>query len=355
MKILYVTRHFNHSGYLVLERLIQDNFNITGVLLHDNSDKLRNRYYRFFYRLKYYVESKYFGFERLKNLNSEEELARKHNLNRLYTKSIKSVSFYQELIRTNPDIIVLGGGWHELIPKRVFSYPKYGCINTHPSLLPEFRGTSITRWQVLHGIKKSGSTIHYVDDRFDTGGMLAQKELCLSNEHQISPQQLFYHLGKLGADIMSIVLKKIESEKKILSTQVVHHNEKFYKYFKKWQWDETKLIVNWNNDLRSIHYFILSCSQEHYKYLGPIIFIEKKKYFLRKTKLIKNEIVESESNALICVKLRNGNVGITSKVSDYTLELIQIQPFNVRQDRINKAFNPNKILLKKINKPFLNE
>ncbi|WP_139958090.1 methionyl-tRNA formyltransferase [Flavicella sediminum] len=356
MKILYVTRHFNHSGYLILKRLLEEGFDISGILLHEDDDKLRNSFYRFFYKLQYYLQSKYYGFSRLKNFNSEESLAKKNKLNIIYSKSIKSDAFYEALKELNPEIIVLGGGWHELIPERVYSYPIYGCINTHPSLLPEFRGTSITRWQVLHGIEKSGSTIHYVDGKFDTGGMLAQKELQLGKLHTIGPQQLFYKLGEIGADIMVELLHKIKVERKILSSNVVEHNPKYYNYFKRWRWDEKKLFVDWSQTLKEIHFFVLSCTQEHYKYLGPIIYINGQTYFLRKTRVLEKTTASTfETDELYWVELANKNLALTKNSSEYLLEVCQIQKYEANKSLTHRALNPKRILKEQINKRFSNE
>ena len=46
MKILYVSRHFNHSGYIILEKLIENNIAIAAVLLHDDNDLFRKPFIR---------------------------------------------------------------------------------------------------------------------------------------------------------------------------------------------------------------------------------------------------------------------------------------------------------------------
>lgn len=359
MKILYVSRHFNHSGYIILEKLIENNIAIAAVLLHDDNDLFRKPFIRqlllFFYKLKCF----YYRCKPLKTIKSEMFLAKKNNIPILLTKSIKSDSFYEDLTKLNPDIIVLGGGWHELIPQRVYSYPKLGCINTHPSLLPEFRGTSITRWQVLHGVELSGSTIHYVDDKFDTGGVLSQKSTEVSPE--TTPQELFHQLGRVGAEIMIPLLRKFESEGK-QNTYTVNHNSSYYKYFSRWKWNEEDLKINWNESFKNIHFKILSNTQESYEYLGPIMEFNENSYFIRQSKLIEvsNQYVEFinglSDNVIYIIDVDySGSIILGRKNEKVCLVLIKIQKFN-KWHKYRRSYFPNKLLeVKPKSKFFKNE
>ena len=46
---------------------------------------------------------------------------------------------YQVILDKNPDIIITCA-YGQMIPLEVLSFPKYGCINVHGSLLPKLRG-----------------------------------------------------------------------------------------------------------------------------------------------------------------------------------------------------------------------
>jgi methionyl-tRNA formyltransferase len=282
MRILYVTRHFNHSGRVILERLIKEGFHIAAVLLHEDDDPWRHPWAGLRRRLWYRLKCAYYRCPPIRNTISEERIARRQGLPIIYADSIKSDRFYADLQALDPDIIVLGGGWHELLPERVYNYPRLGCINTHPSLLPMFRGTSITRWQVLHGVEGSGSTIHYVDDRFDTGGALAQKRIGVRSDW--SPQRLFLELGRVGADIMVPLLRAFEREGRQVPFNV-DHDPTYYRYFKRWTWSVDRLAIDWAKPLREVHYFILACTQESYEYLGPHTTIGGKRFILRTSRL----------------------------------------------------------------------
>lgn len=344
MKILYVTRHFNHSGYTILKRLIEEKIPIEAVLLKEECSFFKIPYLRFIAIFSYWIKIKFYRGQFLKTIDSEELLARKNGLKIIKTKSIKSDSFYQDLIELNPDLIILGGGWPELIPSRVFNLPKYGCVNTHPSLLPEFRGTSITRWQILNGVINSGSTIHFVDNKFDTGGAIAQEKLKVSPNW--TPQELFNKLGELGAELIISLLRKnsMEFNPKPFYPE---HNLSYYNYYSKWIWDIEMLKVDWNKSIRDIHFFILSNSQESYQYLGPISRINGDLYFIRQTKLfLKQEIIpknlqanNSKSNHIyIYVSSKDNRLFLYRINENYVLEIHKIQ--KVKFYKIRRAFQP---------------
>ncbi|HRZ25806.1 MAG TPA: formyltransferase family protein [Spirochaetota bacterium] len=353
MRILFITRHFNHSGYIILNRLIKEKFNIIAIVLHKTSDTWLNPIIKYFNILWYKFKCFYYNCEPLKNIKSEKDLAKRHRIKILWTETIKSDSFYYDLKKLNPDIIVLGGGWHELIPERVFLFPHLGCLNTHPSLLPEFRGTSITRWQLLFGLEKTGSTIHYVDENFDTGGILAQASFVIPDN--ATPQYLFKLLGNIGADLIVPLLKKFEEEGRQPSINL-SHNSKYSNYYSRWVWSLNSLKINWMNNFHSIHFHVLANTQESYEYLGPYFTYNNHRYFLRKTKLfsikehgslLKHSPNNYERKIIVIEIGPQGEIFLYRKDEDYILVLCQIQKFD-RLYKIRRAYSANKILKLKI-------
>ena len=89
----------------------------------------------------------------------------------------KSISFdeLEELIvKLNIDLLI-SHAFMRILPKKVFSAPKYGSINIHPSLLPKYRGPSPTYWALKNGEKETGLTTHFIDEGIDTGDIIAQR------------------------------------------------------------------------------------------------------------------------------------------------------------------------------------
>jgi phosphoribosylglycinamide formyltransferase 1 len=73
-----------------------------------------------------------------------------------------------------PDAVVLAGFMRILSGAFLDGWPDR-VINTHPSLLPAFRGAHAVRDALEHGVKLTGSTVHLVDEQVDHGPIVAQR------------------------------------------------------------------------------------------------------------------------------------------------------------------------------------
>lgn len=72
-----------------------------------------------------------------------------------------------------PDVIVAACfPWR--VPQAIRDIPRFGCLNVHPSLLPDGRGPEPVFWAFHRGLRRTGVTIHRMDDGLDTGPILAQ-------------------------------------------------------------------------------------------------------------------------------------------------------------------------------------
>ncbi|HMG15300.1 MAG TPA: phosphoribosylglycinamide formyltransferase [Saprospiraceae bacterium] len=101
------------------------------------------------------------------------------------TKTFDRNSFYQsndiiEYLQSKLiDLIVLAGFlW--LIPEQLLKAYPNKIINIHPALLPSFGGKGMYGMHVHRavkaaGVKESGISIHYVDDKYDEGDIIFQK------------------------------------------------------------------------------------------------------------------------------------------------------------------------------------
>jgi phosphoribosylglycinamide formyltransferase-1 len=72
-----------------------------------------------------------------------------------------------------PDVVCLAGFMRILGPAFVRAFPER-IVNTHPSLLPAFRGAHAVRDALAYGVKVTGCTVHLVDEEVDHGPVLFQ-------------------------------------------------------------------------------------------------------------------------------------------------------------------------------------
>lgn len=94
-------------------------------------------------------------------------------LNDIKIKSVNSLKFRKIVKRLGADIILVGS-WSEKFSEETINSPKIACINTHPSLLPEFRGPNPYIRVILANKNISGITFHLMDNNYDTGKILSQ-------------------------------------------------------------------------------------------------------------------------------------------------------------------------------------
>ena len=80
------------------------------------------------------------------------------------------------VLHHQPDLVVLAG-FMRILPAGFVEALEGKLINTHPSLLPEFKGAHAVRDALEAGAKKTGVTIHYVDAGVDTGEVIVQREI----------------------------------------------------------------------------------------------------------------------------------------------------------------------------------
>jgi phosphoribosylglycinamide formyltransferase 1 len=73
-----------------------------------------------------------------------------------------------------PDAVVLAGFMRILSGRFLAGWPDR-VVNTHPSLLPAFRGAHAVREALEHGVRLTGSTVHLVDEQVDHGPIIAQR------------------------------------------------------------------------------------------------------------------------------------------------------------------------------------
>jgi methionyl-tRNA formyltransferase len=67
------------------------------------------------------------------------------------------------------------------LPAQLRALPPLGCLNVHPSLLPRWRGPEPLFWMFKQGDVAGGATVHLMDDGLDTGPILAQRVVPVSD------------------------------------------------------------------------------------------------------------------------------------------------------------------------------
>jgi len=74
------------------------------------------------------------------------------------------------------ELVVLAGFMRLLSGSFIKEY-KNKIMNIHPALLPSFKGTHGIGDALEYGVKVTGATVHFVDERLDNGPIILQKEV----------------------------------------------------------------------------------------------------------------------------------------------------------------------------------
>ena len=124
--------------------------------------------------------------------------------------------------------LVVGAGFMRMI-SACFIKKWYGkLINIHPALLPSFKGVNGQADALEYGVKISGCTTHFMDEKMDHGPIILQAAVkvlpkddrdtlahrILEVEHQILPRTIdLFQKGRLKIDGRKVVIKNGDSWK----------------------------------------------------------------------------------------------------------------------------------------------
>ncbi len=162
----------------ILRSLIENNFNVVGVVTAPDRPKGRGR------KLA---------------ISEVKELATQFELPILQPENVKTEDFFQQLASWQPDLIVVAA-YGQIIKKNILDLPKYGCINVHASLLPKYRGASPIHYALLNSEQETGITIMKMDEGMDTGEIINNEKIKINNNDNLI--SLYSGLADLGAKLL---------------------------------------------------------------------------------------------------------------------------------------------------------
>ncbi len=88
------------------------------------------------------------------------------------------------LKKNGVDVVCLAGYMRLLSGHFVSQFPQR-ILNIHPSLLPAFPGLDAQYQALMHGVKVTGCTVHFVDDGLDSGPILLQAPVAVLDDDSV--------------------------------------------------------------------------------------------------------------------------------------------------------------------------
>ncbi|WP_026489586.1 methionyl-tRNA formyltransferase [Butyrivibrio sp. XBB1001] len=133
--------------------------------------------------------------------------ALEHNIPVFQPVRIKLPENVAELKKYDADIYVVAA-FGQILSQEILDIPRLGCVNIHASLLPEYRGAAPIQQSIIDGKKETGVTIMQMAAGMDTGDILIQRTIPISEDE--TGGGLFDKLAVLGGELIVDALPKIE-------------------------------------------------------------------------------------------------------------------------------------------------
>lgn len=158
--------------------------------------------------------------------------------------TLKGEEFEACLGNLDPDLIVVVA-YGKILPESVLNYPRYGCINVHGSLLPEYRGAAPMQRAIIDGKKQTGITTMYMAKGLDTGDMLLKDTVDILENDNF--EDIHDKLALCGAQVMLRTIKLLKEGK----LERIVQDDSLATYASKIE--KSDCVIDFSKDARTIH------------------------------------------------------------------------------------------------------
>ncbi len=125
----------------------------------------------------------------------------------LQPETLRDGAFLSELEEYKPDLIAVVA-YGKILPEYVLTYPHYGCVNVHGSLLPKYRGAAPIQRTVLNGDTVGGVSTMRLDKGMDTGDVYFSEAVPVGEN--MTTGELFDVLAELGGSLLVKTVRALE-------------------------------------------------------------------------------------------------------------------------------------------------
>ena len=243
------------------------------------------------------------------NFSDVKKYSIKNKLRLLQPENLKEKNFIDQLKLINADIFIVVA--FRMLPKEVWKIPNKGTINLHASLLPQLRGAAPIHWAIINGLKKTGLTTFFINEKIDFGNIIEQSEVEIRDFENTG--NLYERLKKIGSILIISTIKLISKDKFQIIKQTNSEN-----LIKAPKLNKENTRINWNESGEKIYNMIRGLSP----YPSAWTISEKKDKVLKIHKVIyKKESRSPKLKGVISIKKNLMKV----YVKDGYLEVLELQ------------------------------
>jgi methionyl-tRNA formyltransferase len=238
------------------------------------------------------------------------QLCMKHNIPVRYTTDINSdenISWIKILV---PDVIFCFG-WSRLIKTDLLNLAPLGVLGYHPAALPANRGRHPLIWALILGLNKTASTFFFMDDGADSGDIVSQYPIKISEDD---------NAGTLYKRITEIALEQIDEFLPTLQSGDCNKIKQDHSKSNTWRKrDKNDGKIDWRMSAITIHNLVRGLTKP---YIGAHIEYKDEIIKVWETKVIRGGEKNIEPGKVILVD----NNGIIVKTGENAIRLIKTDP-----------------------------
>ncbi|MEZ5360095.1 MAG: methionyl-tRNA formyltransferase [Candidatus Zixiibacteriota bacterium] len=120
-------------------------------------------------------------------------------------EKLRDESFIAQMAALKPDAFVVIA--FRILPKSLYTIPRFGSFNIHASLLPKYRGAAPINHAILNGETETGLTSFFLNKQVDGGDIILQKSIAIDINENFS--SLYGRLAELSGPFLLETLEKI--------------------------------------------------------------------------------------------------------------------------------------------------
>lgn len=244
-----------------------------------------------------------------------KEFALKNKIKVFTPEKLSDQTFITEMQNMQPDLFVIVA--FRILPRAVFSIPRFGSFNLHGSLLPKYRGAAPIQWALIKGEKETGVTTFFLDEKIDTGNIILQEKIQIDDEDNFGT--LHDKMMILGAELVLKTVKLINTGTFQLSKQddsLATPAPKITKEICK---------IDWNKSAIEIHNLVRGLSP----YPGAFFTYDEKIFKIFKTRVTENVEIKTAYSEIKIDSIHSvyqSKKELFIQTGNGLLQILEIQP-----------------------------
>ncbi len=123
-------------------------------------------------------------------------------------ENVNDAEFVEYIKELSPDLVISYSA-PQVVKEPLLSIPKYGILNVHGAILPDYRGLLPSFWYLYNDEKLGGATVHFMSKNIDDGDIFVQGTVDISDCHTMF--ELMRRTKQLGGNLMVEAIRKIKN------------------------------------------------------------------------------------------------------------------------------------------------